>query len=255
MRPALYLGIARRHWPLLVASAVVLGALLGAIPLLGQGDYRAETTLRVTFVTHRDGATHPPSPSPAVSPTGPAGPTLPPEAPGRAMARRITTFTQFANSRSLAQDVVTTLRLPYSADELISRIRAETPLGTDVITVSIDDPDPVQAAKIANTIGEKLVEAGEESTAPPGEKEAVVTVTRAAAPPGQPLPSRWWPPVAFGVLAGLAAGLAIAVLRERASPDSGGASSSASSKASSNDDVDRVSGRHRLSPGPTVPPA
>lgn len=218
MRPALYLGIARRQWPVLAASAVLSGALLGLPPLLGHDDYRAQTTLQVAFVTQRDSPTHPPSPPAPAAPTPATGPTLPPEAPGRAMARRITTFAQLANSRGLAQDVVTTLRLPYSAHELMNHIRAETPLGTDVITVSIDDGDPVRAATIANTIGEKLVAAGQQSVAPPGEKDAVVTVTRAAAPPAQPLPSRWWPPI-LAVLAGLAAGLGIGALRESAGRD------------------------------------
>jgi capsular polysaccharide biosynthesis protein len=221
MEPAQYLAVARRHWPLVVVSAVVFAVVLGSLPLLGADRYESDTTLRVTFIVRQAQPSHSAVPSPTVTSTTAPGPTLPPEAPSRAMARRITTFTQLANSRTLAAKVVTALGLPYSADELRDKIRAETPLNTDLIAIRVEDPDPEQAQRIADAIAAELVKAGEESVAPPGEKDAQLVVASPAGLAGAPVPGRWWSAAALGLLAGLAAGLALALFRERrqATPD------------------------------------
>jgi capsular polysaccharide biosynthesis protein len=232
MPVARYLAIARRRWPLLMASSVVCGLLLGGLPFLATETYQAETVLRVVFAQRTESGHVDTTPSASPSPTQHQFPTLPPEAPGRAAARRITTFTQLANTPDMAESVITELALPYSPVQLSQQIQATTPIGTNLITIAVTDEDPDRAAKIADALAKELVQAGRVSVTPPGELDAVVTITRPATAPVRPLPVRWQMPLVLGVLAGLTAGMAIAVVR-------------ATNDSDDNEDVDGAIGRHR----------
>jgi capsular polysaccharide biosynthesis protein len=132
----------------------------------------------------------------------------------------------------MAESVITELALPYSPVQLSQQIQATTPIGTNVITIAVTDEDPDRAAKIADALAKELVQAGRVSVTPPGELDAVVTITRPATAPVRPLPVRWQMPLVLGVLAGLAAGMAIAVVR-------------ATNDSDDNEDVDGAIGRHR----------
>jgi polysaccharide biosynthesis transport protein len=232
MPVARYLAIARQRWPLLAASSVLCGLLLGGLPFLSSETYQAESALHVTFANRAESNHVDTTPGASPSPTKQPGPTLPPEAPGRAAARRITTFTQLASTKGMAESVIAKLALPYSPQQLSQQIQATTPMGTNLITIVITDHDPARAAKIADAVAQELVHAGRESVTPPGELDAVVKVTRPAAVPVRPLPVRWQLPLVLGMLAGLAAGLAIALVR-------------ATDDTNVDEIIDQTTGRHR----------
>jgi uncharacterized protein involved in exopolysaccharide biosynthesis len=218
---ATYLSAAKGQWPILALSSLLVGIGLGGLPFLERPNYRAETVLLVSFVT--------PSQDSVVEPSGGAGtgttsaspdsgPTLPPEVSDRVTARRVTTFTQVANTRAVTQPAISALGLPYTPEQLGQEISASTPFNTKVIDIGVTDPDPQRAADIANAIAAELKKFAAGSAVLAGEQQPVLSVTRAASKPSTSVPVAWKIPLVTGLLAGLALGLAIAVLRRGATP-------------------------------------
>jgi hypothetical protein len=219
---ATYLSAAKGQWPILALSSLLAGIGLGGLPFLEKPNYRAETVLLVSFVTpSKDSVVKKPSggagTGTASSSPG-AGPTLPPEAPDQANARRVTTFTQVANTRGVTQPAISALGLPYTPEQLGREISAFTPFNTDVIDIGVTDPDPQRAADIANAVAAELTKFAAASEVLEGEQQPVLSVTRAASKPSTSVPVAWKIPLVTGLLAGLALGLAIAVFRRGATP-------------------------------------
>ncbi|WP_430790407.1 YveK family protein [Virgibacillus flavescens] len=63
----------------------------------------------------------------------------------------INTYNIILKSPAILSDVVEELDLPYSADQLKSKIQVASEESSQVVTVTATDTDPAQAVKIANT--------------------------------------------------------------------------------------------------------
>ncbi len=57
--------------------------------------------------------------------------------------------------------VIAELDLGITANELAESVTASSPLNTTLITITVDDPDPVLAADIANALAASLTSAVE----------------------------------------------------------------------------------------------
>lgn len=126
---AQYFGVARRWWWVLAigaALAIMAGAYMftRTTPL-----YQASTRL---FVNQ-------------VQTPGVAG-----YSDIQASERLALTYTQLLHSPSILEEAIKTLDLPISADALKANTKTQPVGGTQLLELSVTDPNPQQAAKIAN---------------------------------------------------------------------------------------------------------
>jgi capsular exopolysaccharide synthesis family protein len=128
---------------------------------------------------------------------------------------RITTYVSLVREPVVMNPVITELGLNVSADELAGSVKSSSPLNSTLIQITVQDPDPVMAADIANSLGASLAAAVERIDTPAGQDQSPIKLTRvrdavAAFSPVSPnVPLN----LALGVLVGLAVGIGIAVLR------------------------------------------
>ncbi|WP_194420368.1 polysaccharide biosynthesis tyrosine autokinase [Microbacterium abyssi] len=128
---------------------------------------------------------------------------------------RITTYVTLVREPVVMNPVINQLGLDTSADELAESVTSNSPLNSTLIEITVQDPDPVQAADIANALGASLAAAVERIDTPVGQDASPIKLTRvrdalASFTPVSPnVPLN----LALGVLVGLALGVGIAVLR------------------------------------------
>lgn len=67
------------------------------------------------------------------------------------------TYRQLITTRAVLEPVIASLKLPYTFDELQKNVSAATVGDTQLLRVAVSDPDPQQAAKIANAIADQFV--------------------------------------------------------------------------------------------------
>jgi len=75
--------------------------------------------------------------------------------------RLIETYVRILQSRPFLEEAARRLDLGLPADELADLVKVEAISGTELISISVTHPDPRQAAAIANTLGDLLIEQGQ----------------------------------------------------------------------------------------------
>ncbi len=123
------------------------------------------------------------------------------------------TYARIATSRSVAEKVVTQLRLPESVEGLQGKLTATVETDTFLIDISVTDGDPVRAKSLADAAAVALGERVDElETGKPAPVRAQL-LDRAAVPlaPFTPKPKT---DLTLGVLLGLVAGFALVGLLE-----------------------------------------
>ena len=70
-----------------------------------------------------------------------------------------TTYATVATTRPLLQNVITSLGLPGTPDDLSKRVSASAALGSTILTITAQDADPARAAAIANALADQLIQA------------------------------------------------------------------------------------------------
>ncbi|WP_167829005.1 polysaccharide biosynthesis tyrosine autokinase [Streptomyces sp. MZ04] len=195
-----FLTVVVRRWPS-CAACLLLGALAAwAVNALTTPVYEARTQLFV--------ATH-------------AGADTTQLNQGQSFSQaRVLSYANIVNTRQVTEPVVTELRLPTTPDELAGRIRAEAPVNTVLIDITVSDTDPRRAAHIANAVAVRFGRVVERleipRTAVAAEPVSPVTlgVTQQATAPSVPVSPRPLLNLAVGLLGGLLLGVALAALRE-----------------------------------------
>ncbi|MHA4899821.1 hypothetical protein ACX0E8_15475, partial [Enterococcus faecium] len=71
---------------------------------------------------------------------------------------RVTTYTKLVTQQTVLQKTIDKLRLSVTPDELSKQVSASNALNTTLIQISATDPDPAQAAAIANAVSASLTE-------------------------------------------------------------------------------------------------
>jgi capsular exopolysaccharide synthesis family protein len=130
--------------------------------------------------------------------------------------QRVKSYVKIANSPSVTQPVVDRLRSRLTARQLAARITASAPADTVLINISVRGPDPAQARDLANAVAARFstVVAELESPGPGRPSPVTVTVVRPAEQPGGPISPRPALNLGLALVAGLALGVGLAVLRE-----------------------------------------
>jgi len=186
----------RRGW-----IAMVVGALLGAgagavLTYAAVPEYQASTQVYVSVT----GATN--------SSELAQG--------GTAAEQKVQSFANVAKSARVLQPVIQQLGLRESAVELARRVSAQTPIDSVIVTISVVDPDPEQAARIANGVGSSLsrvITTELEQPTTDGVSPFRIETIQPAIAPTDPTSPRMAVNIAGGLALGLALGLGIAVLR------------------------------------------
>ncbi|WP_424936885.1 MULTISPECIES: polysaccharide biosynthesis tyrosine autokinase [Bacteria] len=193
-----YMRILRRSWALILILAVtgVAGGL--GISLLQQPKYVATTQLYISVRT-----------------TGAATVDL---VQGQMFARQmVTSYVDIVSTPLILDPVVAKLGLGTTAAELAAQVTATARLNTVLIDVNVADSDPERAAEIANAVAASFTSAVQNTLERPvGSTEASpvrVTVTQPATTPTSPASPNLRLVLALGGILGLAAGIALAVLR------------------------------------------
>ncbi|QEO09509.1 polysaccharide biosynthesis tyrosine autokinase [Protaetiibacter larvae] len=190
-----YLRILRRNWILIIVITLAGVAGGAAFSLLQTPSYEATTKVFVSAT----GAS-------SVSELN----------AGNSFTQQIVrSYAEVVTTGLVLDPVISELGLDDSVKDLAARVTATATLNTVIVDITVADPDPVQAANIANTIAENLIEAVPDLTPPNADGVAPVkiTVAQSALVPADPVSPRVSLNVALGALVGLALAIGIAVLR------------------------------------------
>ena len=195
MEPREYLDILRRRWLSIVIISLLTLASVSAATLMMPKAYTATT--RLLFAV--------------------AGDSLSSLAQGSSFVeKQMASYAEVATSPRVLDQVVDQLGLNTTSVKLADSIEASVPVDTVIIEVAVTDPDPRQAARIANAVGTELAKAAGELT-PSREdgSEAVrantIAVAQVPTSPSSPnIPRN----LGVGLILGLLLGTGIAVLRK-----------------------------------------
>lgn len=190
-----YLRILRRNWIIIVALTVA-GILAGGVStLLTKPVYTAETQLFVA--TQNSGSLQDLQ----------TGNTF--------VQARVSSYVKTVATPTVLQPVIDTLGLDTTPKKLAENIKASAALNTVLITISVADTSPVQAAATAQAVANSLIRTvdGLEKPNDGGPSPVRLSVVTPAVAP--PLPSAPNAKVALisGLVAGLALGVVAALLR------------------------------------------
>lgn len=190
-----YIRILRKNWVVILATTLIGLAAAAGYSLTRTPMYESQA---VVFVQSQ------------------AGGTASELQQGSTFAEsRITTYVSLVREPVVVNPVITELNLNLSAGQLAQKVESSSPLSSTLIEITVQDADPVQAADIANALGESLAAAVERIDTPAGQDASPIKLTRVrdALASYAPVSPNVQLNLVLGVLVGLALGVGIAVLR------------------------------------------
>ena len=191
-----YLRALRAHWFVVVALVMLGGVAAGTYSWLQTPQYAANVQLFVSI-------------------SGSAPDVVELSQGGTFAQQRVKSYSDIVNSPSVMSAVIRDLQLPYTADDLASRVKSSSPLGTVLLDIAVTDSSPTRARDIANAIATQFPQFIATIETPAGATSSPVklSVTRSASLPAAPVSPKTTLNLALGILVGLATGVGIAVLR------------------------------------------
>ena len=186
----------RRGWILLAGFAVVGVAGGAALAAITTPEYQASTSLYVSV----KGATNS-----AELAQG-----------GSAAEQKVQSFANVATSERVLRPVIRELRLATTPEDLAEQISAATPIDSVLVTITVTNPSPSDAARIANAVGKSLatvVTTELEEPSPDGTSPFAITTIQPAVAPAVPSSPRIAVNIAGGLAIGLLIGFGLAALR------------------------------------------
>ena len=130
--------------------------------------------------------------------------------------QRLASYVELASTPDVLRPVIDELGL-----ESLGEVSASNPTGTVLLNIVVTNPDPIDAAEIANAVSRQMsvvISAVETTAGVPGPDGAPisvkVTLVDPAEPPTSPSSPRTTVNLLLGLLIGLAAGVGVAFLRE-----------------------------------------
>lgn len=190
-----YLLILRRNWIAIVALTLV-GLLVGGLTsVLTKPVYSAETQL---FVATQN-----------------SGSVQDLQTGNSFIQARVSSYVKTAATPTVLQPVIDTLGLTETPQQLAEKVSASSDLKTVLITISVEDGSPVQAAAIAQGVANSLIKAVDNLETPTtgGNSPVRVSVVTPAIAPVAPSAPNTKINLALGLIVGLALGIAAALLR------------------------------------------
>lgn len=194
-----YLQILLKRWRIVVAFTVLVLGAAGALTYLTPPTYAAHAT---AFVS--------------ISSAGTADASI--YASSQFAMQRVASYTEVVKSPDTLQPVIDKLGLKVTVRELRGVVSAENPPDTVLIKVTATDSDPERARAIVNAVSDQMganIERLETPREPGGKSPVKVTTTVPSLAPQQPISPKIPLNLALGLLAGLALGVIVAVIREQ----------------------------------------
>ena len=151
-----YLRILRRRWGMILAVTAVALAAAGALTLRATPLYTS--TARVFVST-----------SPSDTNSAYQG--------GLFSQQRVSSYADLVNGLELTKRVVRTLGLEMTPEELATHVTATVVPDTVLLSISVTDPDPVQAQQINEAMVAELSNFVKELETPPGSSKALIKAT------------------------------------------------------------------------------
>ncbi|GAB3078149.1 tyrosine-protein kinase domain-containing protein [Pedococcus soli] len=194
-----YLQILLKRWRILTACALLVLVGAGAFTYLTPPTYAATSTAFVSINT-----------------AGSSTDTSIYQSSQFAM-QRVKSYTEVVKSPDVLQPVIDELDLGMTVPELRRVVTAENEVDTVLLSVTATDRSPTRAQAIANAVNTQLGQAIERLETPRagGVSPVKVTQTVPAATPRYPISPRVSLNLALGLIAGLALGVVVAVIREQ----------------------------------------
>jgi polysaccharide biosynthesis transport protein len=129
--------------------------------------------------------------------------------------QRVKSYVDIVNSPTVTRAIVKSLNLPYTPEEVSSRISAASPLNTVLLDITVTDASPERARDIANQVAVEFPRLIDQVEMPFGlaASPVKVSVTREATLPSNPISPRTNLNLALGLFIGLALGVGVALLR------------------------------------------
>ncbi|MEU1972071.1 polysaccharide biosynthesis tyrosine autokinase [Microbacterium sp. NPDC019599] len=190
-----YIRILRKNWLTIVLATILGIGVAAAYSLTRTPLYEAQSTV---FVSSQAGA------------------TIAEIQQGNNFTQsRVQTYTNLVTTPIVMNPVIAELDLGTTSIELSKSVSAASPLNTTLIGITVENPDPIVAADIANALGESLKAVVEKIETPKGADTSPVLLTRVkdAVPALKPSSPNVPLNLALGALVGLAIGIGVAVLR------------------------------------------
>lgn len=190
-----YLRVLRRNWIVVLASALIglLGA--GTATFLVQPTYKSETQL---FVALQNSS------------------TVSELQQGNVFTQaRVQSYVKTVSTPVVLQPVIDSLGLSITPGSLAGNISASSDANTVIISISVTDDSPVQAAAIAQAVASSLINAVDELERPSqgGTSPVKLSVVAPATAPATPAAPDTRLNLALGLLLGLSTGIGVALLR------------------------------------------
>ncbi|MDQ0824606.1 capsular exopolysaccharide synthesis family protein [Arthrobacter sp. B2I5] len=185
----------RRDW-MLIASITLVGLLLGgAATMATKPAYTAETQLFVSIQG--------------------SGSIQELQQGNTFSQARVQSYVSIVGSPVVLQPAIDSLGLSTSPAALSSRVKATTDLNTVLINISVTDPSPVQAAALAQAVGDSLISAVNRLEQPKsgGSSPVSLSVIKPATPPSAPASPNTVLNLVVGLLAGALVAVGIALLK------------------------------------------
>lgn len=198
MTPHEYLAIARERWRSIVAGLLLGLIVAGSAVYLVPREYAVPVTMMVTSQVGADASSGGGSSS------------------GEVSSQRLGAYSTLLQSRRLARDVITTLGLDTTPEELAARIAVTTAPDSVLLTATVTSGSPEQAVQIANAVAVQFIKEVAELEQPADRARpptVTATVFQAAELPAEQTAPRPFLYLALGAVLGLVVGLAGAVLR------------------------------------------
>ncbi|MDT0168122.1 polysaccharide biosynthesis tyrosine autokinase [Pseudarthrobacter sp. BRE9] len=189
------LKILRRSWILIIASTLVGLLLGGAASMLSKPTYTAETQLFV-----------------AIQGSGSIQELQQGNSFGQA---RVQSYVKTIDSPVVLQPAIESLGLNVTAEDLAGRVKASSDINTVLISISVNDNSPVQAAALAQAIADSLIKTVDSLEKPKagGVSPVSMSVIKPAKAPLSPSSPNTKMNLLVGLLAGLVLGIGGALLR------------------------------------------
>ncbi len=130
---------------------------------------------------------------------------------------RVQSYVKTIRTPVVLQPAIDALGLDITSDELARKVEASTELNTVLITISVADTSPVQAAAIAEAIANSLVKAVEMLERPKtgGMSPVGLSIIAPAAAPASPAAPNTRLNLLLGLLSGAVVGIGVALLRTK----------------------------------------
>lgn len=194
-----YLQILLKRWRIVVACTVLVLGAAGTLTYLTPPTYAASAT---AFVS--------------ISSASTADTSL--AASSQFAMQRVASYTEVVKSPDTLQPVIDKLGLTMSVRDLRAVVSAENPPDTVLIKVTATDTDPKRAQAIVNAVSDQMgvnIERLETPRDTGGKSPVKVTTTVPSLGPTSPISPKIPLNLALGLLAGLALGVVVAVIREQ----------------------------------------